>query len=941
MTGKWKYALLAALLAGVNGLTAAVPEYLVTGKSPTRLENMAEKELCLFYKQIYGKELKKIGESEADGKSVIFLGNTDFARKNGVDPDKAGKEEWILKTVGDDLIVSGGRPAGCLYGVYDLLEKLGVVFAAPDETGLPSGKPDFPKLDVKAQPAFPGRQVYDGIPHGMMVSDADEASCEQYRLWALRNRINATPYPKWKAYYLGDYYNLSTYPYHNLGYYVDPNKYFKTHPEYFQMDPSGQRIKPKSRVQCGSLCMTNPDVKRITLETLRGFIKRDRAARPKEEWPVIYDISELDATSYICRCPECKKVIEEDGSETGLLLHYINYIAREIRKEYPDIIIRTTTHGRMPGKTQPEKNTLLRIGTKFTVISPFVPLKLENYPEYKKYFDAWVESVPKLQIWTYGNLGGRNYYTPPRVETVFDSYQENLKLFHASKIVCIFYEHSLDRVSPQNFLLLNYYVLNHLMVDLNADTEKLKDDFFRVYYGPAAPVMKTWFGRIRQGIRDFPQKNASSMSAGHWKYLTPEFMLQLYRELHQAEKALPKDSRYAARVRHELITPIWYTLANWSSYRALFGKNGLTKDKLIAECRQLSREFVRRYPSKHPERMEKDFEDRFESAVADYPGPEKFKSVPDQDFRIITGKNFRGVPPLHSTRIKDPESLVGAALKSAHPKPEYHGVDILLPGNHGFRSTEFALNGHPGRVHTYLKQVWQDEKYHWYRIPGSIVLSDKNTFWGHGWAVQARANHWYTLTNGDPRDNTWDQIWFSAKFTGPAYVKGSTKENAIYVDMVVGVRNQPDPDFQLLKDYTLNDPKQWKKYGSGQMQMITENGKNALEITGSSKGGRVAGPYAACGPDDVIIVRVRTRGAAAKAGCYMYDAQDKVVARETFPTLDTGLQNEFVISLPKVKKRDGIAKFRVVLSAPADGQKVVYDQLEVRIAPKLNLPKEK
>ena len=790
MAGKWKGVLLAALLAGLNGLAAAVPEYLAAGKSPTRLETMAEKELCSFYKQIYGKELKKIGENEATGKSVIFLGNTDFARKNGVDPDAAGKEEWILKTVGDNLIVSGGRPAGTLYGVYDLLEKLGVVFAAPDATGLPSGKPDFPKFDVKARPAFPGRQIYDAIPSNMMRSSADEASCELYRLWALRNRINATPVTKWKAYYLGDYYNLSTYPYHNLGYYVDPKKYFKTHPEYFQMDPAGQRIRPKSRVQCGSLCMTNADVKRITLETLRGFIKRDRAARPKEEWPVIYDISELDATSYICRCPECRKVIEAEGSETGLLLHYINHIAREIRKEYPDVIIRTTTHGRMPGKTPPEKNTLLRIGTKFTVISPFVPLKLENYPEYKKYFDAWVESVPRLQIWTYGNLGGRSYFTPPRVETVFDSLQANLKLFLASKIVCIFYEHSMDPVSPQNFIMLGYYTLNHLMVNPDADPEKLKDDFCRVYYGPAAPTMKAWFDRIRAGMKKYPQPQASSMSAGHWKYLTPEFMLQLYQDLHKAAKALPKDSRYAARIRYELITPIWYTLANWQSYRDLFEKNGLTKDKLIAECRQTSREFVRRYPSKRPERVEKDFEDRFESAVADYPRPEKFKSVPEQDFRIITGKNFRGVPPLRSTRIKDPESLVGAALKSANPKPEYHGVDILLPGKHGFRSTEFALNGHPGRVHTYLKQVWQDEKYHWYRIPGSIVLSDKNTFWGHGWAVQARANHWYTLTNGDPRDNTWDQIWFSAKFTGPAYVPESKKENAIFVDMAVLVRNR-------------------------------------------------------------------------------------------------------------------------------------------------------
>ena len=145
------------LLAGMlfsTVLTAAVPEFLVTGEKPVRLETMAEKELCLFYQKIYGKELKKITEKEADGKSVIFLGNTEFARKNGVDPDSAGKEEWILKTVGDDLIISGGRPVGTLYGVYELLERLGTAFLTPDETVVPTGKPDFPKFDEKKKPAF-------------------------------------------------------------------------------------------------------------------------------------------------------------------------------------------------------------------------------------------------------------------------------------------------------------------------------------------------------------------------------------------------------------------------------------------------------------------------------------------------------------------------------------------------------------------------------------------------------------------------------------------------------------------------------------------------------------------------------------------------------------------------------------------------------------------
>jgi hypothetical protein len=103
------------------------------------------------------------------------------------------------------------------------------------------------------------------------------------------------------------------------------------------------------------------------------------------------------------------------------------------------------------------------------------------------------------------------------------------------------------------------------------------------------------------------------------------------------------------------------------------------------------------------------------------------------------------------------------------------------------------------RIHLILKEVPQDEKYHWYRIPGSVVLDTRSNFWGHGWGINARTNHWFTLAYGDPKDNTWEQVWFSAKFTGPAYVKGSTKENAIYVDTVVAVRHDPEKKEQKAK----------------------------------------------------------------------------------------------------------------------------------------------
>ena len=933
-----KHLFITLLSVSCIALFAAVPEFLVVSDTPSRLEKIAESEIQLFYSQMYGKELKKINEKDAAGKSVIFLGNTAAAKKIGIDQSKCGKEEWVLKTVGDDLIISGGLPAGTLYGVYELLNRLGVVFATYNETYVPK-KPDFPKFDEKRQPAVPGRLIYDGIPAAMLSVKADDGVKKEYSWWVLRSRINGEAVaPSVKSIYRGDYYNLSTYPYHNLGWYVDPNKYFATHPEYFQMDAGGRRIKPRSKSREGSLCMSNPKVAEITLETLRGFIKRDRAQSPKGEYPVIYDISELDATSYICRCPECRKITDA-GNETDLLLTYINKIAREIRKEYPDIVIRTTNNWRAPGKLKPESNVFFRNAHAFAAISPFYPYDpVKAYKSrgatFQKNFDAWKKISDRLMLWDYWNLGNASYYTPPRVETVFDTIQPDLKFFLKNKITCMFYEATMCSVSPQNFIKVNYYVTNNLLIDPDMDVEKLADDFIRVYYGPAAPMMKKYFNLIRQGIKDSNQQNATSAGAGHWKYVTPEFLTAMYQDFHKTIKEVGPETRFAKRVRYELITPIWYAIANWNNYRTAFTKIGCSHKQLVDECRKLSYEFINRYKSKKPYVLEKNFEERFAEAITIHPRPEKFKDVPEENFRMITTSEFRNTPQLFGRKANDPESTIGKALVISDSRPGYHGVNILLPGKHGFRSTQFVLEGYPDKVSVCLKAVAQDEKYHWYRLPGNIVFSDKITFWGHGWSIQGRANRWYTLTYGDPRDNLWEQIWFSAKFTGPAYVKGSTQPNRIYIDKVVAVRKIKDNDFVAIPVYDTTKyaagklPSNWKGKGS----VIKAEGKTLLEFA-SKKETVYYGPAFECTNKDTIIVKSISRG-KGDIGIALYDKDGKILRRKLNFAPDNKLQNDYVFQISDLVTKSSAAQARVVIATK--NSKITLEDFEVSIAKNLN-----
>ena len=928
-------------------LCAAIPEVLVKGTAPLEFEQKAVEELQLFWEQIFGKKL--IVVEDAGGRPAIYLGQTSFAAKNGADGATCDREEWLLKTVGDSLIVTGGRPAGTLYGVYAMLERLGVAFIEIDETVIPEAPANLPKFDEKKKPDFQGRLIYDSIAGFLNKCKASDAVRDRYKTWLLRNRINGIQSKHVPPYYVGGIYNMAQPThYHSLSAFVDARKYFDEHPEYFGMDAFGKRIKP-GYAKHGTLCMSNPDVRRITLESLRNYIKKDHESRPKDQWAYLYDISTLDASPNLCLCPECKKIIDYEGSQTGLLLDYINYIATEIKKEYPEIIIRTFGYSASrvpPKKIMPAENVLIQLTDRFTVSDPFKPVESQS-TEMKEYFAQWCATGATMMIWDYWNIGG-TYFTPPRVETVFDALQPDIRFFKRNNFIAMFIEGELSHATPQNFMALNYFVTNRLMVDVNVDVEALANTFLDGYYGPAAPTMRKYFNLIREGVRNDPQQ-ATTAVVGPWKYVTPKFVFDMRKEMLAEVAKLPGDSKYAARVRQELIAPLCFAFANWPSFTNAFAAAGIDRQKLLDECRRYSSEFTHRYECANPGYGEKAFNEKMGRFMLDMKMPEKFANIPEKDFRIINYSTFRGVANLFSKVVKDDDSIQGKAMRLNDQRPEYVGINKKQPGEHGFITTEFVLGNHKaeGKVRTVLKSIPTDEKYHWYRLPGSIELKSPCYFWGHGWGFQANVSNWYMLTDGNPLDNTWDQVWMSAKFTGPGYVPGSTKENAIFVDMVCIVRNQPDPMFETFSEYPALDaadhdattPKSWapnpyyKKTGS--VKLVEIDGVKGIEMTASPEEmTAVQGPIVPCASDDLIRLRVRNSGDACEAGLYFF--KDKGMVDKMFRKLPSnGLRNELVFDVSDLN-RDDISRCRVVFRFFKGDNKAIFQDIELSVAHHFN-----
>ncbi|MBR2624822.1 MAG: hypothetical protein IKD23_00320 [Lentisphaeria bacterium] len=131
--------------------------------------------------------------------------------------------------------------------------------------------------------------------------------------------------------------------------------------------------------------------------------------------------------------------------------------------------------------------------------------------------------------------------------------------------------------------------------------------------------------------------------------------------------------------------------------------------------------------------------------------------------------------------VDDADAVNGKALAfEVHPKQKNVHAHAFSMGIFRRKSGKGQL-----KIEIPKKDLPQDEKYHFHFV-GDIVLFDDSTFWAHrSWAIQQFLDSFYDAEN--PKNNKV-AVYASIKFTGPAYVKGSSNKDGVYVDRIVLAR---------------------------------------------------------------------------------------------------------------------------------------------------------
>lgn len=786
---------------------------VVAAEQPTPAEQMAAQELVAYLEKITGAVFAVVRESEFRGAGpAIYVGHTVFAREAGVDLAKLGQEEWVIRTLGDSLLLTGGRPRGTLYAVYEFLQKpLGCYWLARDAEVVPRQTSlSIPQLNVRSQPAFAIRAISQGYYYS---KDLNRDNFIRYNDFRLRNRSN---------YQLGagpERGGIVVIPpnSHSFYHYVKPSLYYQEHPEYFQDDGTGRRApglaalfarkataEEIDRYGGEGLCLSHPEVYAITMRSLREFIARDRARADEADRPYIYDFSQMDDLSQLCRCPECKALYEAEGSDSGPVLKFVNKMAEEIRQDYPDVMIRTFAYvsSEQPARTiKAADNVLVQYCDLYTKSDPYRALTHPVNRERLELLQRWGAGAKHLMVWDYWNFcipvsaptAAPPDMVPPSV------IHADLNTFHDNNVMGLYAEAE-GGVNVQNFLDLSYFVGYQLLVNPRQPYEPLVDLFMRGYYGPAAGPMDAFRKHLEAALAGEPGSMDYSQQAAGRQYPTAAFYAQALELLNEAERLCPAGSPERERVWREKV-PVYNGLLNlWDKVATTAGgPMPFDKAALITEYEALRAALITSPANIRSDERRQEalalLADEIALLTVDLPVPEQFRAIPRERLRNVIYPNF-GL--WRSRLVQDDQTPARKAVVYFVEDPQTCTLPLTTGLYDDFMGLRKLPDGQPdfGPI-LKIESAPADEQYHWYRI-GRYSIGKSTGVYGssmfvhHPWAMRVNLHGFHTLADGIERGSKDDpnlyDVHLSLKITGPAYVPGSTKPNAIWVDRVILVR---------------------------------------------------------------------------------------------------------------------------------------------------------
>lgn len=552
------FSLFVALIPGVRAITlvkdgkpaativirqAAVeapPYRLLNNADPGKPDSKvqwAANDLQRYLEKISGAKLPIVGDAAAVTGPVILVGaSAKTARFADRIPSglsrKRTEEGFVIFGQGETLLLAGndaGPYQGTIYAVAEFLNRLGVRWFMPGAYGEVVPKKstiEFGQIDITSRPDFHMRC------YGANIAPELDADFEPWRLHN-KNMVTVTGLLA----IAGD---------GSLSYVLPDKELLKTHPEYFGKNPDGS-------INEWMVNLTHPETPRLVADRVKAWIKREQertGEMPNSMGIALYDgpsndltketrDSSLGFTALIGR-----EGNPTDASVTEEWLRFLNKVAAEVTKEYPDFLI--STNGYFNRDLPPEGVTLHPNLT--VMFAPIWSDTLHAYDDPKSWqailqgdmLKRWCQLNDRVYVYGYNYTMLVTGLTPVPVT------RKLARNYPLMKRWGVFGFTDEGNNCWMTHGLPTYYLRMQLQWNADLDVKATLKDFYDRWYGPAAAPSQAYWDAIEACLEN-------TKLLGHEDRIlpyvyTPALIATLEKQQAQAEK-LATTEPYRTHVR--------------------------------------------------------------------------------------------------------------------------------------------------------------------------------------------------------------------------------------------------------------------------------------------------------------------------------------------------------------------------------------------------------
>ncbi len=323
---------------------------------------------------------------------------------------------------------------------------------------------------------------------------------------------------------------------------VPPKKYFQEHPEYFSL-VKGKRVGDR-----GQICLTNPDVLRISIAEIERWLLEEPGAD-------IISITQNDWEDW-CECPSCQALDEREGSHAASVLNFVNAIADSFADKYPGKLFDTFayTYTQKPPKSLPVRdNVIIRICHMQPSCDAHPLEDCELNADYVQNLRDWRKKGAKMYAWHY--VTNFSHYLMPFPN--FNAIKKDIQFYRNQGVSGLFCQGDSQEGGGGEWAELRSYVLAKLLWNPTIDVDAVIDDFMQGVYGSASGPIRAYFDMMHAAVIPTDQHFNLFSNVDEMGFLTSERLEKAHSLFEEAENLVTDDPVILSRVKKAHL-PIYY-----------------------------------------------------------------------------------------------------------------------------------------------------------------------------------------------------------------------------------------------------------------------------------------------------------------------------------------------------------------------------------------------